>query len=1076
MTVYVAYNHDTYTGWSSTPNRGPNWLTQLPPNGLGFDFSYERISVRYNSGKPYYWDVWERFVPKGETLILGGNNATGAQFSGYYDPYMYFVLVKIHEDSGGAGATYVEPTEISYIPPFLVQPPNPRVMIAYDNSGSMEDDMDGDSHNRMRKHVGRDAITRIINRINDVQLGLATYDGHSCSFNRPYPGNFAGCSQPSGRSMVRYPAAYDKLGAQWLPAEDLSCLTNDPCTANYTRKVTTAAILQHFTDLDDDSRRNIKYGSYSGNWNNRDWPSLPPFANRYLQDNAFFGDEGFQSTSCYYHNMQGTEGILRNAYNNGTMYTPVAGTLWGIRDYLLDTYIPEELGTGLTEAQKEISPFYNSGCHCTSYSVILITDGDETCNASSAMATAAGNLHDVLVDNYGTEFPDDNYNKVKTYVIALGSVGASKFTTLAQNGGTDAPYAATNDAELEQALLSILQQVSDQQASGGAVAVEASTASGGDYIYRALYVPKGWYGDLEAFGLSDDGELLEGCTDPGCYPDYPLWSYATWLRNNWSTRPVYTYTGSVVSVPLTDFITNSDVQALYTGDQINYFRGDPSNEVRNSGTYRDRETTDEPPLSNPLGDIIHSSPIFVGAPPFNYQFNDYQTYKQDNQNRPKTIYVGANDGFLHAINSETGAGRWVYCPSHVIPKLGELLNPSYLHKYFVDGAPSAADIYTQGAWRTILVIPLRGGGKAIHMLDVTDPLNPEFYYHLDGDGNAFEMLGFSVDNVKIVRKGDASNPKWYMFVASGLENDDNTGWILGIDLETRSIESKIRLCESAQKNQPCPSGQDGHYITDFSIADTNSDGNADTIYAGDLKGFLWKIDISDPNPAQWDIPYKSGNTYEPLCRAVDVNGQPQPITTGPEVSISCNDVVVFFGTGKFYHVDDRTDLQRQSFYAILDHGDTIRDFDRSAMTEIVVTKNAGEIQLDNFFTFEAGPGQYLDFLDLPEHEGERVIIDPIVMHGMIYFVTAIPNDDVCGTGGTSVIYGVPFYSTCQDRQQQPDLSEDIDIEEHGSIIIGAKHVWPGNLYFTDNEGDIKRREKTGVSAVLQPRSWKEILE
>ena len=92
-----------------------------------------------------------------------------------------------------------------------------------------------------------------------------------------------------------------------------------------------------------------------------------------------------------------------------------------------------------------------------------------------------------------------------------------------------------------------------------------------------------------------------------------------------SARRIFTWNGAIGAT----FPTLAQTTAL-TADVAAYIRGDDSKEVSNGGAFRDRLT--------PLGDIINSSPVFVGG-------------------SAPTVYIGANDGMLHAFDASTGVSR-----------------------------------------------------------------------------------------------------------------------------------------------------------------------------------------------------------------------------------------------------------------------------------------------------------------------------------------------------------------------------------------------------------------------------------
>jgi len=144
-----------------------------------------------------------------------------------------------------------------------------------------------------------------------------------------------------------------------------------------------------------------------------------------------------------------------------------------------------------------------------------------------------------------------------------------------------------------------------------------------------------------------------------------------------------------------------------------------------------------------LGDLIHSAPTSVSAPRARYdaRYGDdtYTTYRQQYQSRRQVIYVGGNDGMLHAFNAgfynsgtksfstesiaggevqhPLGSELWAYVPMAVLPHLQWQTSPDYGHVYYVDGSPRVYDVNIfsddddhPNGWGTILVMGLRFGG------------------------------------------------------------------------------------------------------------------------------------------------------------------------------------------------------------------------------------------------------------------------------------------------------------------------------------------------------------------------------
>ena len=167
---------------------------------------------------------------------------------------------------------------------------------------------------------------------------------------------------------------------------------------------------------------------------------------------------------------------------------------------------------------------------------------------------------------------------------------------------------------------------------------------------------------------------------------------------------------------------------------VNFLRGQSAYEGFVSNTsqlYRVRKTATS---NNVLGDIVGSQPVFVGVPFANYQDPGYGAFINANVNRTPMVYVGANDGMLHAFfamsdstDTRRGQEAWAVIPQGVLPNLYHLADYYYNtnHHFYVDGSPVASDVYDGSNWHTLLVGGLNDGGTSYYALDVTDPSAPK---------------------------------------------------------------------------------------------------------------------------------------------------------------------------------------------------------------------------------------------------------------------------------------------------------------------------------------------------------------
>jgi type IV pilus assembly protein PilY1 len=616
---------------------------------------------------------------------------------------------------------------------------------------------------------------------------------------------------------------------------------------------------------------------------------------------------------------------------------------------------------------------------------------------------------------------------------------------------------AQRPAEVSQKFSELLQAIADTEGTAASASVNSGSINTDTRVFQAKFDPKTWAGKLTSFGVLPDG-TLEAATGPRYWEasaEMPTpTSRVIFTVNSDGSPTVFSWDdagdNSLDATRKVQLVLPDPAAAPLGIERVAYLRGQQSFEQANGGSFRDRPSI--------LGDIINSSPAFVGKPSFFYrdslESEPYSTFRAANATRRGMVYAGANDGMLHAFDVTDGSEKFAFIPGAVFKNLHLLTDPSYAHRYYVDGSPTAGDAFINGNWRSVLVGGLNAGGQSIYALDITDPsaftetsasANDAFLWEFTDANDA--DLGFSFSRPAIVRM---HNGKWAAIFGNGYSSTKADTYtsatgnavLFIVDLETGALVRKIDTGVGAAAAY---SGGRSNGLATPAVVDANGDQIADYAYAGDLFGNLWKFDLRDAVPANWDVAYKAGANKFPVFVA-ERAGLRQPITVRPEVSRGPNrqGFMLLFGTGKYLEpLDEDIALAKpQSFYGVWDNNTG------TAITDIVIGRSVmlrQEIEDEFIETFTKPDattvsypvrqttqnpltterGWYLDLISPANgFEGERQTTDPVLRNGRIIFTTLIPNPDVCGFGGDSWLMEIDALSGARLKETPFDLNAD----------------------------------------------------
>jgi len=497
------------------------------------------------------------------------------------------------------------------------------------------------------------------------------------------------------------------------------------------------------------------------------------------------------------------------------------------------TYLDNAMQLAQSYFSGSSSPI-NANANCQKNFLIVISDG-------------------YWYDRQASKIAENLYKSkgIQTFAIGFHTGGNSNYTKLAKAGGTypDSPLYSDNWQHLYETLSNYIRQAISSRLTFSAPVIMPGISSS-DHLYQSTFTYKKdhqWKGQLTKYKLKSDGTVGDSVWEAGKKLD----------AKSESSRQIWTIANNAgISTSLNNFTTSNlsglknliwensgksptDIEAT---NLINFVRGIDAYDEDGDGNSTEKRWK--------LGDIYHSRLAVAGPPSaktsnkaddinteayYRYQKN-YDNFKNGNRcgiacpSRKEVVYVGANDGMLHAFDSKTGAELWAFIPPTMLQSLRSMVSAkanSSHSIYGVDGSPVIKDIYYGNKWRTVLLAGMGRGGQGYFALDVTNPNSPTFLF-------AFQ--------------NDSVNKQIYHWDASG--NRVDLGYVVGIP--TERDYSKLGEAWSTPTIMAMPSGNTRKWVAVFG-AGYNGGVNTDygsAVYVIDLEDegkVLKKIDLVDAN-------------------------------------------------------------------------------------------------------------------------------------------------------------------------------------------------------------------------------------
>ncbi len=675
-----------------------------------------------------------------------------------------------------------------------------------------------------------------------------------------------------------------------------------------------------------------------------------------------------------------------------------------------------------------------------------------------------------LLNDYGTGSPSAPpfWQNMNTYMVSFGAPGtmtdsavnsakqgllnwvapvANKPTTIddmrhaAHNGGGE--FLKVNDAtQFATDLGNVIGSIAGQQFSQAGVAASAVTLTAGTKKFVPYFISGSWWGNLEMVNVASGARLWQVIsTDGNGQPTGVTTLPAPAARNIlvWAdaTKQAIAFNFTNISNAANNLKgTNANMQLsnAVTSDIVDFLRGDRTKE---GTTLRKRQAV--------LGDIVNSSPAFIKNNT-NPEYNllpvgtpgqgTFATYLASKAARTEgALFVGANDGMLHAFAEGYGAntpGRELlgFVPRSVLGKVESLSSSgySYGHTFTVDGPLTEVDAYittpnltaagTNIDWKNLVVGTTGAGAKAIFALNVSDLSNlngkaalweinadPAFPVMPGNTTTSFSELGFVLSPVQ---NGITVSGDWVSVFGNGYESASGKASLFIVETATGKLLKRIDT-DSTTGN-----GLGGVRLV------LNANKQIIGAYAGDLKGRLWKFDLSTATSANWTL----GNGGAPLFTAMN-GSTPLPITAQPayvertDQTAYIPSYLVTVATGKLFENGDTiVPAVNQAAYGLWDRkpfgstgSDSIADTTLEPVTQTLQTAlgNGMQYVVPSYvntgvtgINWTTQRGWKIEF-NLPTRAGQRVIdaVEQILQVVKIDTVTPDPSATSCKSSASN---------------------------------------------------------------------------
>ena len=712
-------------------------------------------------------------------------------------------------------------------------------------------------------------------------------------------------------------------------------------------------------------------------------------------------------------------------------------------------------------------------------------------------------LDDLAEFLYEGDWSDhDGQQNVTTYAVGF-TVDLPILQDAATRGGGDY-YVANDTASLTAALTNIITEILTQDISFAAptVAVNAfnRTQNLSD-LFISVFRPSGtthWPGNLKKYRIrASDAQIVDVNGDPAV--DESNGFFFDTAQSYWSAeidgRDVE-LGGAAALLPTSETTPSRRVYTNLSGTDLT----DAANRVELANTALDDALLGTGGTGDPTRDQVIN--FINGLDAADYDGDDDFTEARSQMGDPfhsqpasvvygpglrdGLVFMGTNDGVLHAINLETGVEEWSFIPSDFLPNQIDILqdNTAPTKLYGVDGDMRVQvladnDGVIESGEKVYLFFGMGRGGDFYYGLDVSVRDDPQLLWRID-DGT-LPGLGQSWSPPTPTR----------VEVDGAIQNADHLALVIGggyepnqddVALTTDTIGNSVYIVDSVSGAllwHASRSGTHKSFATagramDYSIPgrvrviDIDGNGYADRMYAGDMGGQVWRFDVFNGSAAADLV---NGGVIASVGGAANSGAENvRRFYNAPDVAFISSPTGTFthVGIGSGHRGHPLNTGVQDYFYALRDSSTplTQAQFDsRTVVTHAALTTVTGS----SSSVSSSSPG-WKFALSIGGWNGEKVLAEARTFANQVFFSTFQPSTTAVSgcipSLGTNRTYAMSVYNgnPVLNLDGSADDSNDLYVQTEGGILPAAQVLFIANDANLDGTPDIEQdTDEDGVS-------------